>query len=128
MGTACWRGARPFRQPCRDLCAAGGQVKTLMHRLRLAGRLTLMLSRTVDMLGPAALPRCALRLLPTVAVNTCMPPSNVFHHFQVFAASHNGTTYAVKVLTGLDNLAAKLAAMSLDNQLLHRFEQVGGSR
>jgi hypothetical protein len=42
----------------------------------------------------------------------------------VYRAQHNETLYAVKVLTGMDELVTPAAALSLSDPLLHKFEQV----
>jgi hypothetical protein len=42
----------------------------------------------------------------------------------VYKAQHNETVYAVKVLTGMEDLVSAAAALSLVDPLLHKFEQV----
>ena len=57
-----------------------------------------------------------------------MPPAGIAtgcpQSVQVYRAQHNETVYAVKVLTGIDDLVMAAAALSLSDPLLHKFEQV----
>ena len=71
--------------------------------------------------------RMPLPAAPDRSASACSLPCSALlcaAAVQVYRAQHNETVYAVKVLTGMDDLATAAAALSLSDSLLHKFEQV----